>query len=170
MAKTNRNDLDASYDAWASSNPRSVPVEVDVLSPVVRRPGRPRGRGRGPAAPRLIVHDVDAESFDEPEYNVDEQLDRLTRKVVMRCHQEIANYSVPQLLSALHKCLQVRVLLQTLRLKGGGGDGGSAVRRYAGAFQSPTDDAGSRKRNSRSAANADDGELDYLLGGIADED
>jgi len=120
------------------------------------------------------VHDEQAEAFSEPEYDVDQQLDRLTRKVIMRCHQEIQNYSVPQLLSALHKCLQVRVLLQTLRLKGGGENVGSAVSRYSAAFQSSANDSSNGKRDSRSSRAAkpdtDDTFLNYISDGIADED
>jgi len=116
------------------------------------------------------VHDTKAEAFEEPEYNVDEQLDRLTRKVIMRLHQEIANYSVPQLLSGLHKCLQVRVLIQTLRLKGGGDTNvGSAVAKYSAAF-SPTDDAGNGKRGrGRPATNSAHHDDDAVLNYITDE-
>jgi hypothetical protein len=164
-ARRSNNGVDDSYDAWAHSNPRPlVELEVEEGTTVVRRPGRYPGRGRRPAAPRLIVHDGKAEALDEPEYNVDEQLDRLTRKVIMRLHQEIQNYSVPQLLSGLHKCLQVRVLLQTLRLKGGGDTHvGAAVRKYSSAF-TQADVGDNRQRGRRPAASDNDefAALDYL--------
>ena len=112
---------------------------------------------RGQRADRQIVHEPDADDIHAPEYDVDVQLEDLTRKVLRRLHQEIHNYTVPQLLSGLHKCLQVRVLMQTLRLKGGtGNDVGSSVRKYATAF-SP-DDTGRRapSRGRKRAAFTDD--------------
>ena len=101
---------------------------------------------------RQIVHEPKNEDIHADEYDVDNQLEDLTRKVLRRLHQEIHNYTVPQLLSGLHKCLQVRVLMQTLRLKGGTGDVGSSVRKYAEAFSPAADDAGRGKRGGRPAA------------------
>ena len=101
---------------------------------------------------RQIVHEPEADDIHDEKYDVDIQLEDLTRKVIRRLHQEIHNYTVPQLLSGLHKCLQVRVLMQTLRLKGGGESVGSSVRKYAEAFSPATDDAGRGKRGGRPAA------------------
>jgi hypothetical protein len=100
-------------------------------------------RSRATRTPRLIVHDPQADDIGADEYDVDEQLGELTKKVIRRLHQEIHNYTVPQLLSGLHKCLQVRVLLVTLRDKGGG-NAGASVRKYTTAFAPPSNDAGSR--------------------------
>jgi len=66
------------------------------------------------------------------------------------------------------------VLLQTLRLKGGGENVGSAVSRYSAAFQSSANDSSNGKRNSRSSRpdkpDTDDTFLNYISDGIADED
>ena len=96
----------------------------------------------------ILNGDPHVENIDSDDYNLDEQLELLAKKVVRRLHQEIVNYSVPQLLSGLHKCLQVRVLMATLRAKGGGDNVGSAVKRYSAAF-SPADDTSGRKSASR---------------------
>ena len=94
----------------------------------------------------ILNGDPHVENIDSDDYNLDEQLELLAKKVVRRLHQEIVNYSVPQLLSGLHKCLQVRVLMATLRAKGGDDNVGSAVKRYSAAFdQSPKDDARPRR-------------------------
>ena len=99
-----------------------------------------------------VVNNPKNDDLNAEDYSVDWQLDDLTRKVIRRCHQEIDRYSVPQLLSALHKCLQVRVLIATLRAKGGGENVGSAVKRYSGAFadQAQKDDTSRGKRSTRS--------------------
>lgn len=80
---------------------------------------------------------------------VDERLDRITLEITKRMEAELDRYSVPQLLSGLHKCLQVRVLLLTLRQKGGGTDVGSSVRKYADNFKT-TNASGGRARRSGS--------------------
>ena len=108
-----------------------------------------RARMRTLPADRQVVHDPKHDDITDGDYDVDEQLGELTKKVIRRCHQEIHNYTVPQLLSALHKCLQVRVLMATLRQKGGGENVGSAVRKYSESFKQAPDDAGSRRTGGR---------------------
>lgn len=128
-------------------------------------------RTRATRTPRLVVHDPQSDDIFNDDYSVDEQLEALTKKVVRRLHQEIHNYTVPQLLSGLHKCLQVRVLLVTLKQKGGGSDVGSSVRKYATAF-TPAHDAGNGARSRRPgraiarAADPDDAIIDL----VTDED
>ena len=104
-----------------------------------------------------------------PEGSVDQRLDRITMEICKRMEAELDRYSVPQLLSGLHKCLQVRVLLLTLRQKGGGDDVGSSVRKYASNFQAPNA-GGSRARGRRSARTSgtyddtpDDNIVDFLV-------
>ena len=109
-----------------------------------------RARMRSLPADRQVVHDPKHDDLQDENYDVDEQLGELTKKVIRRCHQEIHNYTVPQLLSALHKCLQVRVLMATLRQKGGGENVGSAVRKYSESFKQAPDDVSRGKRGARS--------------------
>ena len=109
-----------------------------------------RARMRSLPADRQVVHDPKHEDLEAEDYSLDRQLEDLAKKVVRRCHQEIHNYTVPQLLSALHKCLQVRVLMATLRAKGGGDDVGSAVRKYSESFKQAPNDVSGRKRSTRS--------------------
>jgi hypothetical protein len=162
MAPRKGSTVDNGYDQWRSAAAEPVIEIVEAGSSIVRRPGRPRRARGGPAAPRLIVYDPKVETVSDDEYDVDAQLDALTKKVIRRLHQEIQNYSVPQLLSGLHKCLQVRVLMATLRSKGGGQNVGSAVRKYSGAFQA-ANEGGNGKRSRRPAAAPADDDLGYLL-------
>lgn len=119
---------------------------------------------RSLAPDRPLEHDPALETED---YDLDAQLHSLAKKVVRRLHQEIQNYSVPQLLQGLHKCLQVRVLMVTLTQKGGGSDVGSAVRKYTGAFTQEANDR-SRKpaaggRGKRAARAYDDDTIVQLV-------
>lgn len=86
------------------------------------------------------------------EGTADERLERLTVEILKRMEAELDVYTVPQLLSGLHKCLQVRVLLITLKQKSEGlaVDVGSSVRKYAGNFQSTPDAGRGRARGGRS--------------------
>lgn len=104
---------------------------------------------------------------------VDERLDRITLEITKRMEAELDRYSVPQLLSGLHKCLQVRVLLLTLRQKGGGVDVGSSVRKYASNFQPAANAGGSRARGRRSARTSgtyDDSPDDNVIDFLTDDD
>lgn len=104
-----------------------------------------------------------------PEGGIDERLDRLALEIAKRMEAELDRYSVPQLLSGLHKCLQVRVLLLTLKMKGGGSDVGSSVKRYAANFQT-ANAGGSRARSRRSARDDDDDTVvDFLTASDDDE-
>lgn len=107
-----------------------------------------------------------------PQGTVDQRLDRITLEITKRMEAELDRYSVPQLLSGLHKCLQVRVLLLTLRQKGGGTDVGSAVRKYAGNFQ-PAQNAGggrARRSGSRTSGRYDDTPDDNIVDFLVAED
>lgn len=106
-----------------------------------------------------------------PEGTVDQRLDRITMEICKRMEAELDRYSVPQLLSGLHKCLQVRVLLLTLRQKGGGDDVGSSVRKYASNFK--TSNAGgsrTRRAGSRTSGTYDDDPIDNVVDLLADDD
>lgn len=94
--------------------------------------------------PKAKLREVSAQG------TVDERLDRITLEITKRMEAELDRYSVPQLLSGLHKCLQVRVLLLTLRQKGGGVDVGSSVRRYAENFKQTANASGRGKRSAGS--------------------
>lgn len=117
-------------------------------------------------APKAKLREVSAQG------TVDERLDRITLEITKRMEAELDRYSVPQLLSGLHKCLQVRVLLLTLRQKGGGVDVGSSVRKYASNFQQTTNASGGRARSSRRTSgrydDSDDTVVDFLAN--ADDD
>lgn len=117
--------------------------------------------------PKAKLREVSAQG------SVDERLDRITLEITKRMEAELDRYSVPQLLSGLHKCLQVRVLLLTLRQKGGGTDVGSAVRKYAGNFQPAPNASRSRARSSRRTSGTyddspDDNIIDLIAGGDDD--
>lgn len=118
--------------------------------------------------PKAKLREVSAQG------SVDERLDRITLEITKRMEAELDRYSVPQLLSGLHKCLQVRVLLLTLRQKGGGTDVGSAVRKYASNFQPATNAGGRGKRSSGSRTSgryddSDDTVVNLLAGSDDDE-
>lgn len=121
------------------------------------------------AGPKAKLREV------SPQGSVDERLDRITLEITKRMEAELDRYSVPQLLSGLHKCLQVRVLLLTLRQKGGGTDVGSAVRKYAGNFQ-PAANAGgrgtgrARRAGSRTSGTYNDTPDDNIIDLIAGDD
>lgn len=115
--------------------------------------------------PKAKLREVSAQG------SVDERLDRITLEITKRMEAELDRYSVPQLLSGLHKCLQVRVLLLTLRQKGGGVDVGSAVRKYAGNFQPAQNASRSRARSSRRTSGAyDDSPDDNVIDLLTDDD
>lgn len=115
--------------------------------------------------PKAKLREVSAQG------TVDERLDRITLEITKRMEAELDRYSVPQLLSGLHKCLQVRVLLLTLRQKGGGTDVGSSVRKYADNFKT-TNAGGGRKRSSgsRTSGRYDDDPNDNIVDLIAGAD
>lgn len=83
--------------------------------------------------------------------SLDQRLERLSERVVRRMELDLAYFSIPQLLTGLQRCLQVRVLLLTIQQKGGGSDVGSAVKRYSSAFQhdEPKNDPRDGKANRR---------------------
>lgn len=119
--------------------------------------------------PKAKLREVSAQG------TVDERLDRITLEITKRMEAELDRYSVPQLLSGLHKCLQVRVLLLTLRQKGGGTDVGSAVRKYAGNFQQTTNAGGrgtgrARRSGSRTSGTYNDDPDDNIIDLIAGDD
>jgi len=76
---------------------------------------------------------------------------------------DLQYFSVPQLLTGLQRCLQVRVLLLTIQQKGGGSDVGSAVRRYSQAFAPKEDDAGNGARGRGRAKAEPDDDLSNVL-------
>lgn len=113
--------------------------------------------------PKAKLREVSAEG------TVDQRLDRITMEICKRMEAELDRYSVPQLLSGLHKCLQVRVLLLTLRQKGGGDDVGSSVRKYAGNFAAQN--AGSRgARTARRTSGRYDDTPDNIVDLITDDE
>ena len=118
--------------------------------------------------PKAKLREVSAQG------TVDERLDRITLEITKRMEAELDRYSVPQLLSGLHKCLQVRVLLLTLRQKGGGTDVGSSVRKYADNFKT-ANAGGSRARSarrtgSRTSGHYDDSPDDNVIDFLTDDD
>lgn len=100
----------------------------------------------------------------------DERLDRITLEITKRMEAELDRYSVPQLLAGLHKCLQVRVLMLTLRQKGGGTDVGSAVRKYTGNFQAQNAGSGRARSARRTSGRYNDDPDDNIVDLIAAED
>ena len=100
----------------------------------------------------------------------DQRLDRLTLEILKRMEQELDRYSVPQLLSGLHKVLQVQLIMQRLRSQGYSSDVGSSVRKYSSNFQ--TANAGGRGKASARRAVArpepDDDIIDLVT--AADDD
>ena len=107
---------------------------------------------------------------ESPEGTVDQRLDRITLEICKRMEAELDRYSVPQLLSGLHKCLQVRVLLLTLRQKGGGSDVGSAVAKYSDNFKQTANAGGSRARSSRRTSGRYHDDDDTVIDLIAGDD
>ena len=103
--------------------------------------------------PKAKLREVSAQG------TVDERLDRITLEITKRMEAELDRYSVPQLLSGLHKCLQVRVLLLTLRQKGGGVDVGSSVRKYSANF-APQNASNRGKRSARRTGTRTSGTYD----------
>ena len=102
----------------------------------------------------------------------DQRLDRLTLEILKRMEAELDRYSVPQLLSGLHKCLQVQLIMQRLRSQGYSADVGSSVRKYASNFQA-TNASGRGKGGSRRSARtsgAYDSDLDNIIDLVASDD
>ena len=102
----------------------------------------------------------------------DQRLDRLTLEILKRMEAELDRYSVPQLLSGLHKCLQVQLIMQRLRSQGYSSDVGSSVRKYATNFAAQGNAGGGKRvsaaRRRAAASNADD--LDNIIDLVATSD
>ena len=99
----------------------------------------------------------------------DQRLDRLTLEILKRMEQELDRYSVPQLLSGLHKVLQVQLIMQRLRSQGYSADVGSSVRKYSSNFaQANAGGRGTTNTRRRAAARADDDDVIDLV--IASDD
>jgi hypothetical protein len=136
----------------------------------------PVRRSYRPYAPRkpskAALEEADQASFaiDEAgdELGIDQRLERLSSRIVRRMELDLQYFSVPQLLTGLQRCLQVRVLLLTIQQKGGGSNVGSAVREYSKAF-TPTDDPGHREPNRRPAPD-DYSNILELIAADADDD
>jgi len=80
---------------------------------------------------------------------------------------DLQYFSVPQLLTGLQRCLQVRVLLLTIQQKGGGSDVGSAVRKYSTAFAPPDDTGNGTPGRGRPAKPESDDDYSNILELIA---
>ena len=99
----------------------------------------------------------------------DQRLDRLTLEILKRMEAELDRYSVPQLLSGLHKVLQVQLIMQRLRSQGYSADVGSSVRKYTGSFQ--TQNAGGRRKaGARRRTGTDDEDIVIDLVTASDDD
>lgn len=108
------------------------------------------------------------------EGNTDQRLDRLTLEILKRMEAELDRYSVPQLLSGLHKCLQVQLIMQRLRSQGYSADVGSSVRKYSAGFKQTANaggrgKAGARRANARADADFDDNIIDLVTASDDDE-
>ena len=106
---------------------------------------------------------------------VDQRMDRLTLEILIRMEQQLDRYSVPQLLSGLHKILQVQLIMQRLRSQGYSSDVGSSVRKYGGAFEAAANAGGRGKTGARRAAGTRtsgtyDTDLDNVIDLVADDD
>ena len=99
----------------------------------------------------------------------DQRLDRLTLEILKRMEAELDRYSVPQLLSGLHKCLQVQLIMQRLRSQGYSSDVGSSVRKYASNFQAQNAGSSRAGGRRRAAARAAD-DLDNIIDLVASDD
>ena len=101
----------------------------------------------------------------------DQRLDRLTLEILKRMEAELDRYSVPQLLSGLHKVLQVQLIMQRLRSQGYSADVGSSVRKYSSNF-AQTNAGGRGKASSRRAVarpEPDDDIIDLVTASDDDE-
>jgi hypothetical protein len=136
----------------------------------------PVRRSYRPYAPRrpskAALEEADEASFaiDEAgdELGIDQRLERLSARIVRRMELDLQYFSVPQLLTGLQRCLQVRVLLLTIQQKGGGSNVGSAVREYAKAF-TPADDPRHGNADRRPAFSADDNILELITADTDDD-
>jgi hypothetical protein len=102
---------------------------------------------------------------DEPG-DVERRLERISRHILIRMEQELDNYTVPQLIGGLHKCLQVRLLLLALAKRAQDEEhaesAGSAVRKYSTSFKA-SDAAGGRARNTRGRRSVSDDDSDAAI-------
>ena len=99
----------------------------------------------------------------------DQRLDRLTLEILKRMEAELDRYSVPQLLSGLHKVLQVQLIMQRLRSQGYSSDVGSSVRKYASNFKA-TNASGRGARGARRRTGTDDEDIVIDLITASDDD
>jgi hypothetical protein len=175
MAKKPSNDVDVSYRRWASGLDRSV-LEKAIEEAAIAQQEKPMPRSYRPYAPRkpsrAALEEADQASFaiDEAGDNLslDQRLERLSERVVRRMELDLQYFSIPQLLTGLQRCLQVRVLLLTIQQKGGGSNVGSAVRAYSQAFTPPPDDPRSGTTDRRPAF-SDDNILELITNDSDDD-
>jgi hypothetical protein len=170
MAKKPSNDVDVSYRRWASGLDRSV-LEKAIEEAAIAQQEKPMPRSYRPYAPRkpsrAALEEADQASFaiDEAgdELGIDERLERLSSRIVRRMELDLQYFSVPQLLTGLQRCLQVRVLLLTIQKQGGGSNVGSAVKHYYSAFAEKADDVGDRAGNRGRTKPEPDNAYDNIL-------